>query len=170
MEARVGEGPLLLLGTHFPWRLRAGTVRCDVRVQLGGHSGTRAGKIWLGAASGGQHQRAAGQSQSKACRHLKGTRRGRGGGGRAVGAGLPANSLKCVGERGKEERISSQQPRHLVEGPSEDTDQITNTQPGQRARAQEGRPGQELQQTIAVAAPARSSACWPLRHCLAPGP
>lgn len=71
-----------------------------------------------------------------------------------MGAGLPANSLKCVGERGKEERISSQQPRHLVERPSEDTDQITNTQPGQRARAQEGRPGQELRQTIAVEAPA----------------
>lgn len=31
------------------------------------------------------------------------------------GAGLPANSLKCVGERGKEESVSSQQPRHLVE-------------------------------------------------------
>lgn len=63
-----------------------------------------------------------------------------------MGAGLPANSLKCVGERGKEESVSSQQPRHLVEGPREDRDQITNTQPS--ARAEEGRPGQELWQTI----------------------
>lgn len=54
-----------------------------------------------------------------------------------MGAGLPANSLKCVGERGKEESVSSQQPRHLVEGPREDRDQITNTQPS--ASAEEGR-------------------------------
>lgn len=82
-----------------------------------------------------------------------------GGGGRqasrrAVGAGLPANSLKCVGERGKEESVSSQQPRHLVEEPREDRDQITNTQPSARARAEEGRPGQELRQTI-------SARLWP---------
>lgn len=46
-----------------------------------------------------------------------------------MGAGLPANSLKCVGERGKEESVSSQQPRHLVEGLREGRNQITNTQP-----------------------------------------
>lgn len=90
-------------------------------------------------------------------------------GRRAVGAGLPANSLKCVGERGKEERISSQQPRHLVEGPSEDTDQITNTQPGQLGQGQcAGRtPG------AGTSADNCGGSCppgWPLRHHLALGP
>lgn len=50
----------------------------------------------------------------QACSHLKGTEQGREASGQ-WGAGLTANSLKCVGERGKEESVSSQQPRHLVE-------------------------------------------------------
>lgn len=53
-------------------------------------------------------------------------------------AGPAANSLKCVGERGKEASVSSQRPRHLVEEPGEDRDQITNTQP----LASTARPGQ----------------------------
>lgn len=127
-------------------------------VQLGEHSGTWAGKVLLMQTGDDSMEGQLTRAGPRPAATLKAL--GRGGvragqaGRRAVGAGLPANSLKCVGERGKEERISSQQPRHLVERPSEDTDQITNTQPGQRARAQEGRPGQELRQTIAVAAPA----------------
>lgn len=134
-----GGGQVLPQWTLFLWRRRA-----VGEGGYGAHSGTWSGKVWVGQLGEDSSEGAAGQSLARPGLRPAATLKalGREGGlaswptgRRAVGAGLPANSLKCVGERGKEERISSQQPRHLVEGPSEDTDQITNTRPGQHGQS-----------------------------------
>lgn len=138
-KVMAGGGQVLPQWTLFLWRRRA-----VGEGGYGAHSGTWSGKVWVGQLGEDSSEGAAGQSLARPGPRPAATLKalGREGGlaswptgRRAVGAGLPANSLKCVGERGKEERISSQQPRHLVEGPSEDTDQITNTRPGQHGQS-----------------------------------
>jgi hypothetical protein len=146
-------GPLLPLGTPFFSFPRAGAQQQEARSSASegamwgafwdldwGHLGWAAQAVWEGLRDNST-EGAAGQNWAEACGHLKGSEQGEGG-QRAVGAGLVANSLKCVGERGKEESVSSQRPRHLVEGLSEDRNQITNTQlQPAPARAEEGRLG-----------------------------